>query len=112
MTGQRYSPPTRAAEWSVTATAENVTTTASVPGVAGKSHYITYIGGSYSASSTGGEMLLKEGDKIVGDYFVHGQRGVPLTFPLKIAEGQAVSLSIVAGGLAVKGACSLQGYTL
>lgn len=112
MPGDRYSPPTRAAEWSVTATGENITATASVPGVPGKSHHITYVGGSYSSTATGGEMLLKEGEKILGDYFVHGQRGVSLTFPLRIAEGQAVSLSIVAGGLAVKGACTLQGYTL
>jgi hypothetical protein len=109
--GNQHSTAVVVAEWSVTATASNGVALVRRPGEPGKSHYITYVGGSYSASVVGGEMLLKDGNALVGDYFVHDQRGVPLTFPLRMAEGNEVSLALAAGGLGVRGACTLQGYT-
>lgn len=100
-----------AAQWSVTATGDNATATVTRPGEPGKSHYITYVGGSYSGKVGGGEMLLKDGSLIVGDYFVHDARGIAFSYPLKATEGSSVGLSLAAGGLGVKGACTLQGYT-
>lgn len=99
------------AQWSVTATADNAPATATRPGEAGRSHYVTYVDGSYSAAVTGSQMLLKDGASVVGDYFVHSARAIPLTYPLKIAEGNDASLILAAGGLGVKGATTLQGYT-
>jgi hypothetical protein len=109
--GNQHSTPVLVAEWSITAKGDNAVAVATRPGERGKSHYVTYIGGSYNGKVGGGEMLLKDGAQIVGDYFIHDQRGVPLTYPLKIAEGNEVSLSLAAGGLGVRGACTLQGYT-
>lgn len=109
--GTQYYTPLQEAEWSVTAAGDNATATAVRPAESGKSHYITYVGGSYSGAVTGGEMLLKDGAALVGDYFVHDGRGIPLTYPLKMAEGNAASLSLAPGGLGVKGTCTLQGYT-
>lgn len=57
-------------------------------------------------------MLLRDGTTLVGDYFVHDQRGIALTFPLKIGEDKDVSLELATGGLGVHGACTLQGYTV
>lgn len=99
------------AQWSVTATAVNATAVATRPGEPDRSHYITYVGGSYSGKVGGGEMLLKDGPSTVGDYFVHDARGISLSYPLKITQGNDVSLSLAAGGPVVKGACTLQGYT-
>ncbi len=109
--GTQHHTPVQEAEWSVTATGGNAVATATRPGETGRSHYVTYIGGSYSGAVTGGEMLLKDGAKIVGDYFVHDQRGIALTYPLRISEDADVSLALAAGGLGVRGACTLQGYT-
>lgn len=100
------------AGWSVTATGDNAAAAATRPGEPGRSHYATYIGGSYSGAVTGGEMLLKDGAAVVGDYFVHDQRSIALTYPLRISEGADVSLALAAGGLGVRGACTLQGYTV
>ncbi len=111
MAGPRYYLPVPVAEWSISGAGDNAPASVTRPGESGKSHYITYVGGSYSGNVVGGEMLLKDAAKVVGDYFVHNQRGVPLTYPLKISEGSAVSLSIAAGGLGVRGVVTLQGYT-
>ncbi len=109
--GNQYSTPIFVAEWSVTANANNANAVVTKAAEPGKSHYVTYIGGSYSGAVTGGELLLRDGATTVGDYFVHDQRGIPLTFPLKMTEGNEVSLALAAGGLGVRGACTLQGYT-
>jgi hypothetical protein len=110
--GTQHHTPLRESEWSATATGDNAVAAVTRPGEPGKSHYITYIGGSYSGAVTGGEMLLKDGAALVGDYFVHNDRGIALTYPLRISEGVDVSLALAAGGLGVRGACTLQGYTV
>lgn len=110
--GTQHQTPLAAAEWSVTASGDNAQAVVTKAAEPGRSHYITYIGGSYSGAVTGGELLLRDGVATIGDYFVHDQRGIALTFPLKVAEGNAASLTLAAGGLGVRGACTLQGFTL
>jgi hypothetical protein len=110
--GTQHHTPLQESEWSVTATGDNAAATVARPGESGRSHYVTYIGGSYSGAVTGGEMLLKDGAEVVGDYFVHDQRSIALTYPLRISEGAGASLTLAAGSLGVRGACTLQGYTV
>lgn len=110
--GGQHQTPIVAADWSITATGDNVAATTTKAAEPGKSHYVTYVGGSYSGAVNGGEMLLRDGTATIGDYFVHDQRGISLNFPLRITEGNSVSLTLAAGGLGVRGACTLQGFTL
>ncbi len=110
--GSQHQTPIVGADWSITASGNNAAATTTKAAEPGRSHYVTYVGGSYSAAVTGGEMLLRDGSTTIGDYFVHDQRGIPLTFPLKITEGNSVSLTLAAGGLGVRGVCTLQGFTL
>ncbi len=105
--------PWPTADWSITAkSADNAAVEVVRPAEPGKSHYITYLGGSYSANVTGGEMLLKQGATTVGDFFVHSSRGLPFPCPIRMAPGEAASLRILAGGLGVLGAITLQGFTV
>jgi hypothetical protein len=110
--GTPYHLPVPVAEWSVTATAENADVIATRPAEPGRSHYVTYVGGSYSGATSSGELKLWGSNTLLGDYFVHDVRGIPLTFPLRLVQGAEASLSLAAGGLGVRGAVTLQGYTI
>jgi hypothetical protein len=98
--------------WSEVASADNLAATASRAAVAGQSHYITGIAGSFSAAVAGKLLELKDGATVVWRGYVHNQLGLTFAKPIRISAGAAASLTLAASGTAgVLGAVSLTGYT-
>lgn len=102
----------RAADWIESANATDATaqaTRAAPP--AGQSHYVTRVVASFSDPAASGLLTLDRGG---GNLLVHVHGAVELDFSSPIAggAGQAVTLSLAAGGAGVVGRVNLVGYTL
>lgn len=105
--------PNDAATWSITATADNAAATATRAAEAGLRHYITSIGGSFSAANAGKLLTLSDGGAVVGNYHVHNQRDVVFAKPIRMATNSAVVLSLAASGTPAQiGAVTMTGYTV
>lgn len=104
--------PDAVAAWVVTTLADNVLADATRTAVAGQSHYVTSIAGSYSAANAGKLMTVGDGGAVVANYHVHNQREIVFAKPLRITAGNSVSLWLAASGTAGQiGAVTMTGYT-
>lgn len=102
----------QAASWSITTTADNAAATVTRAAVAGQSHYITSIAGSFSAAAIR-LLTLSDGGTVIGNFHVHNQRNLEFAKPLQLTAGNAAALTLAASGTAtVIGAVTLTGYTL
>jgi len=96
----------------VTASADNALAVASVPGVAGKSHYITSVAASYCSAKTG-LLQIKDGTTVIFEQFIVNADNIIFPVPLKGTPGNAVSAELAASGTAgVLGKVNLVGFTL
>lgn len=101
-------------EWTETvAGIDNATATAMHPAPASNQcHYVTSISASFSAAVAGKLLTLKDGNTVIGNYYVHNQRDIPLPKPLRMTNGNAVSLVLAASGVGGQlGAVTLKGFT-
>lgn len=99
--------------WVETANADNVAATATRAAETGKSHYVTSVSASFSASVAGALLTISEGAAEIARVYVHDHAEVSLPKPIEIAEGTAVSAELAASGSAgVVGAVNLTGYTV
>lgn len=101
------------AEWSITVTADNAAATVTRAAEAAKSHYITSIHGSFSASQAAAKLMtLKHGTTVIGNFHVHTVRDVVFAIPLQLPIGALAELSVAASGTPAQiGAVTMAGYT-
>lgn len=99
--------------WSITITADNAAATVQRAAVAGQSHFITSISGSFSAPNAGKLMTLKDGVTVIGNFHIHNQRDVQFPEPIKLTVNTLAELSLAASGTALQiGAVTMTGFTL
>lgn len=97
-------------EWVENATADDAVATASRAAESGKTHYITAIIASYSATSEG-QVNVKDGGSSIFTVDCYDDLIIPLK-PLRITPGNAVSAELDAsGGAGNVGTITLIGYT-
>jgi hypothetical protein len=100
--------------WLAFAKADNAVASASKAGEAGKSHYITSVFASYTASLTSkGTLSIKDGITVIAEVDLESSRDVTFGKPVKITEGNAVSAELSASGTAgTIGKVNLTGFTV
>lgn len=100
-------------EWAVTAFGDNTAITASKAAEPGKSHYITSIQGSFTASQTAGkDLTLEEGATVLFRIYTHSSVVIPFPTPFKLSEGQSADAVLAASGTAGQiGRVTLTGFT-
>lgn len=104
--------PDAVSTWVVTASADNAAAVATQAAVAGQSHYITSIAGSFSAANAGKLMTVEDGAGVVGNYHIHNQRELAFGKPLRLTAGNAATLRLAASGTVGQfGAVTMTGYT-
>lgn len=107
-----HGSPGNEAEWAATATAAAAAeVVGTVAAVAGQSHYVSTISGSYGAAQIGVLTLESPAGTVLASFHVHNSLVVPLERPLRIAAGAAVVARLTAGAAGVIGRVNLVGYT-
>lgn len=98
--------------WVASASADNAIAVATKAGEASKSHYVTAILASFSASAT--KLLqLKDGAAVIAEFYVKDSQVVTLPTPIKITAGNAASAELAASGTAgTVGKVGLVGFTV
>jgi hypothetical protein len=100
--------------WITLGKGDNVVALASKVGEAGKSHYITSVFATYTASLTSkGTLTIKDGTTIISEVDLESSRDVTFGKPIKITSGNSVSADLSASGTAgVIGKINLTGFTI
>jgi hypothetical protein len=100
------------AGWAEDATADNAIATATRAAVVDQRHYITGASGSFSAAAAGRLLEILEGANVIWSGYVHDQRDISFSVPIRGAAGGAVSARLAASGsIGVIGAVALTGFT-
>ncbi len=100
----------QAAEWTVVATADNAIASVSKAAVTGKAHYITAVHASFSAAAI--KLLIWSDGTTERRMYVHNQRDIAFSEPVKVDDATAFVGSLAASGTgAVIGALTVHGYT-
>ena len=102
---------TKRSEWAVTTTADNAAATAQKAAVAGSTHFVTSIHGSFSAAVTK-LMTLKSDVNLKGNFHVINSRDIVFDRPVAMNEGELAELSLAASGTGGQiGAVTMCGFT-
>jgi hypothetical protein len=106
--------PHETANWTATASATNATATATKAAALGLTHYVTMVLLSFNTASPGTAVTatIVDGVSTLGTFYVVQSAILNFSRPLKVTNGNAVSVALAAGGVGITGQVFLAGYTL
>jgi len=98
-------------EWTQLNSAVNANVDATEPAVAGETHFVTSISGSFSAATTGRSLELVDGVAVIQRYRLTFSLVVVYNRPIELTTGNAAIGRLLAGGVGVTGHVNLAGFT-
>lgn len=104
-----------AAEWTVRASAVNAAANAQKAAEGGSHLVVASVHGSFSAAAIALMQIVEDPgglNTLKWAGYVHNQRDVIFTRPLKIVAGKAVKCELSAGGVGITGESVITGYTI
>jgi hypothetical protein len=85
--------------FTLSGSADNAVVSDSQVGEAGKAHYLTTISAGYTAAAIG-LVTIKDGLTVIGEYPIHNADVIQLPTPVKVTDGNNVSIELSASGTA------------
>lgn len=99
--------------WTETANATNATATATHAAALGFTHYLTMALVSFSAAPAAPVLMtILDGASTLGGFYVTQSQVFTFPRPLRMTNGNAVSVALPTGGAVVVGRVMIAGYTL